>query len=831
MMSVDLKVDEEEDRFQSRQKLLSAEVHNLSESIRMKEELLQQLHKSQEQYSMMRSFYHNRLEMLSKEMEAKESEREQLVAEIESLAAKSESSPSRLTMESKLRELLSKKDDELKKLRKKHQEVNRLSDIQAKYAEKLSSLDEEISTMKKQRIDLSKTLQLEKRAHAIAIGEKAKEIEKLKRDLHRRTGEMKKLAEDKERAEFRVKDALREGAMLRKKANDLQKFGPAESITAITMARKLALSRATTSKSKSFSQDQLKTKAWLDKRLHDITAKEKTVNTLMQKYEQQLQLLDQKHKLERERDEMESRVLVEGQLENSSTAFKPVGSLREIDNLMESLDRQLSAKVKDIDDMQYDLMGSRGLADNERTLEHLHAYAKSLPDAHELIRLLFDMLVKSSVSASNRFDSAKQLEEMLKSTEAELQEKRTELIILHRAKESEMTKITTLYEEKLFGLLEHSSIGQLLTEALPINGLIGESVAPENVSVEDIVSKDQMNAFFSISNERARFLKSESERLAASNEKLEVLLAEKEMSINDLTRLNSERNEHIRFLEEECSVFKHIADDLRSGLLAVSSGNGSSSIKKMISVQSRERLNFSDDDDDEEVLESEDTIFEFISLADEIQKTGEVSLEPVKPIVFDRLTNPSNFTGSQKNVFLQNLMKKKDGKTSGKIKRRESLENVTLDRDSTTLSPTFIDEERQLGSTIAGFEGLSKECTPLESAPLANTFPRPSRVKTPLVTLSADAAVSSVDTNVFTRLNNPSRYTGIQKYRGVPDSVEDIQLGGGVKASSGLQPSPPRSRSSSGLKPSSDVSLLLAETNPSLNVQQPAKIPPQQAKK
>ena len=153
--------------------------------------------------------------------------------------------------------------------------------------------------------------------------------------------------------------------------------------------------------SKTFTKEQLETKIWLDKRLQDITVKEKTVNSLLEKYEQQLKLLDQRQHLESERESIQKNK----SQQHGEEASQEKENLLEINKLMNVLDTQLTAKVKDIDEIQLNLMNWKGLVDNDKTLEQLQKYVKTLPDASEMIRLLFDMLVKANVKASVHLDS------------------------------------------------------------------------------------------------------------------------------------------------------------------------------------------------------------------------------------------------------------------------------------------------------------------------------------------------------------------------------------------------------------------------------------------
>ena len=799
-----------EEEYESRQKLLSTEVLNLTESIKMKEELVNQLQKSQEQYNSMRLFYQKRLNYLSKLMEAKQLERDSLADEIKKNLSTNSS------IELKLQEELFLKDEELRKLKKKHQEVNRLTDIQSKYSDKLVNLDEEISSMKRQRVELTKLLQQEKRSHLIAINEKAREIEKLKKDLNKRSHEIKKLSEDKERAEYRFKDALREGAILRKKANLLQKLGPSENITAITKARKLALSRITNVNNKFFTPEQLKTKNWLDKRLSDITAKEKSLSILQQKYEQQLLLLEKKKNLELKRDSIEN--MNENNIDMESSKSK-ANYLEEINSLMEALDSQLSAKVEDIDNIQFNLMDSSGFKADICTLDQLLKNAKSLNEAIEIIKVLFDMLVKSRVTSSNQNDKIKHIEFNLKDKEAELQECKTELLFLNRNKEIELTKLTTSYEAKLFNLIESSSIDPEY------------NVNKNKNEANEMISMDHFNAYQKLTDERISFLKTENDRLNKFVADLKNSLFFKDSQYLQLSNSVSEKNDYIKFIEEECSVFKEIADELRSGMLAVTGTSSKSALKNLLSSQTRERLQFddvnendddedgdnnNDDDDDDDIYNNEAMKIEFISLAEEIQKTGEVTIEKTtsRPVVFERLTNPSNFTGSQKNVFnnQQNIIKKKEKYTQNlinlsKVKRRESnSESNLLDRDNQLFVPnttenlilnSYTTASPELPSISKDFENAILPDSPV----LVNTFPphfSSSRTKITLFNApNENSSQTNNGTNVFSRLLNPSSYTGIHKYRGLQENSDEPHLlPANLKSVSMAQGSPLRARNS-----------------------------------
>ena len=657
--------------------------------------------------------------------------------------------------------------------------------------DKRSSLEKEILVNKRQRVGMAKALQSEIKSHAILISEKSREIDKLKRELNKRTAEMKKLSDEKYRAELKAKDALREGAILRKKASDLQKQGSAAQEIAITKARKLALSRAAKQKVV-FSADQLRTKTWLDKRLQVITEKEKRVNVLLEKYEQQLRLLEKKQSLEREKETIE-QMAQESVVSSSNELYASSNtqSLGEINDLMEALDQTISERVQDIDDMHADLMDYRDVMDTDQTVQHLLQHATTISEANEMIRLLFDMLLKARVTTSSGGDMLRQNEVKLKDMEFALQAKHSELLSLYQSSEEEVQRITKSYETKL-----QEFTGRLLTTG-----------ASTHLSEHDIQS---------LTNEHT-YLKSEVDRITSLNNKLYT----KESEILKLTRRVAEQTDHIQFLEEECAVFKEIADDLRNGMVALSGSSAELNLKKLIPTKARERLHIYDESDDDVENASEindETVFQFTSLAEEIRKTGDITLErssmdatsdrSEKQIVFERLTNPSNFTGSQRNVFQQNLLKKRDQPVFKCSKRRESHSGENMDSQNYA-------SDANLSSPPLLLSGKEKESriNPVEYLSMGNTFPAS-------YATSRAAPHPIKETDVFSRLNNPRRYTGIQKYRSMPsDTAEDVITHSKMPLSgstSTLRDSPLLPRENF---PADSPGILLSEMNKSISLE------------
>ena len=281
---------QQEKEFQERQKIMAADIASLTKSIQLKEQFVEQLQKNRNQYEAMKSFYERKLESLEREMSAKQAERDRLMLELESLhknnnLGDNNSSEKNRGKEEQLRALLKKKDEELKSLNQRQLELNHMTSMRSRYADQMAKLETEIGLMKRQRVDLTKGLQLEKKNHMLALSQKMLEIERLKKDLGKRTLEMKKLEHLQQRTEGRMKDALREGAMFRKKATDLMRLASTDPISLRTRATRQLSSKAHSSaessqRSRLLSKDQMVTKNWIDKRLDDIVAREQAIAAL-----------------------------------------------------------------------------------------------------------------------------------------------------------------------------------------------------------------------------------------------------------------------------------------------------------------------------------------------------------------------------------------------------------------------------------------------------------------------------------------------------------------------------------------------------------------------
>jgi hypothetical protein len=708
-------MEDEQKAYLKRQKLLTTEVEELGQSILLKEQLMAQLTRSQQQYGAMKAFYEQKLNALGSEMMQKQAERDHLFSELQEVSGfKNEALVQKEAREKSLREELKRKDDELKALKKKQEELSRLSQMQTRYTSQLTKLETDIINMKKTRVDLTKTLNNEKKNHLTALTDKAREIERLKRELEKSTKEVKKLGRDKELAENKAKDAMREGVVLKKKTQELMKVATnvqhnlSSTRSAYRAVSKISrISSNLSGANRILSEEELRTKRWIDRRIEEISAREAAADALKAQYEHQLELLNRKESLEIER----SMALEKHSSEEVAVDSKLLLSEGERDTLLEiedqltSIDGELDERHLQISSIAQQIANSGDVAGSEKTMEVLkRTAAGSLPAAHELIRLLFDMLVQSSRTIQARWDEIQDLREREEALKADIDDLVVQMATEKRAHDLELTRSANEYEEKLQDLFE-----QIAVSNYKLFEKDGSDIEHEAASVgiadltdnQELAKIEPVRLQLAVSTEECKFLRSQLGREGTRYTQVLSKCNELEKQKMRLSREIKDKADQIKFLEEDRSLFKTLADDLKAGLQSM--GKPGKNILDTIKdrhhgVKTKRGLfaeytSLSDNEDED----TESVLGEFQFLAEEIARTGGISTVSEKQAqaaassnvnsgansstntstvstpsrsIYDRLTNPSNFTGYMKNVFENDLELKR--KKIQQIKERQS---------------------------------------------------------------------------------------------------------------------------------------------------------------
>jgi DNA repair exonuclease SbcCD ATPase subunit len=781
-------IEAEEVAFQTRQKQLSSELQHIGESIQLKEQLVQQLQNSQYQYTVMKAFYEQKLSALEEEMNQKQIERQHIENELQDLLKKGTLSSIKQDRELKLRDELKRRDEELRTLKKKQDDLNSLSQVQSRYLRQVSKLETEIETMKKTRVDLTKTLQNEKKRHLQALNNKAKEIERLKRELAKCVGEVRGLRRDKERAEERTREAIREGTMYRKKATEMMKSGVSSAdggntLTSLTSARNArrainsagAPSHTRAQVGRILSEDQIRTKKWLDEYINDIHQRERAAEALRRQCELQLSLVGQKEVLECKLAQLQQGSLQGGSpsnwsVDDSVTDFDGVlsddtsdtfqkmlnqtsagcgtetenirsssqelkrweGSKLTADDIKErvhSMNEQLKLRNKKIFEMQQQLNVLDERLGDEKAFEQLKKTAtSSLTASQDLIKVMFEMLLSFRRAISTRQDALTSAETKEKRLRQELIDATNQLYHLERSHDTALTRVMNDYEVKLSGLFAHSAVGHVLlsesglastsVDSMLLSPLsmssIGEQTAPAIAeqggggansasAVNNTLQSYKM--LLAVSAEQCSNLKAQLHRDEQIVEELRRTVEESGQLVHQLNQELEERNTTIAFLEEERHLFRNLSDDYKAIILAMGGSIGESIVKQLkektiekapqshLSFSSRNTANsgfndrssssgtntvnsgiyrasiFLQDDESDDGDDTASVIDAYSIIAEEISRTGRVNQESTNPyanananakgVVYDRLTNPSNFTGSMKHLFEQDLAVKR----------------------------------------------------------------------------------------------------------------------------------------------------------------------------
>ena len=271
-------------------------------------------------------------------------------------------------------------------------------------------------------------------------------------------------------------------------------------------------------------------------------------------------------------------------------------------------------------------------------------------------------------------------------------------------------------------------------------------------------------------------------------------ITEKKALLGEIETKKMENN----FLEDECRMLRDMVEDFRLRVKGLEGGVGEKIIRDV-----READDYSSEDGSavDSTLDVS-VLLELSSLGSEIQRTGTVSAPEdssksvdggVSQDIFDRLTNPSNFTGTQKNIFekdvesnrakvqqikegaLAHRRRKDDGKHAllqssedgeeiegNSLREASRVEVISQCDDATNGVESHSSSEKR--SRDGRGSGAEKHAS--DKPNVATASGSHGRQLTPPSTGNLRD-----QENVFSRLLNPSKYTGIHRRKQhLPDS-------------------------------------------------------------
>ena len=513
-----------------------------------------------------------------------------------------------------------------------------------------------------------------------------------------------------------------------------------------------------------FNESDLKTKKWLDGKIGDINGREEAVVSLRIQLEQQSLLLNTKESLENERVSLASSPqALYGCTGSQKTPEERAQTLEELEDRIESVEGQLKMKNRNIAAIEDKLrVDGEVYTLPETTLDTLKkSSAGTLPASHDVIRLLFMMLVGSKSLCNQCKNVISKIEASEKQLKVDLSDAEERMHAMARAHDIEQTRTANEHEDKLLSLFTHSTIGQIVAkesgikfaESVEIICTAGSASSDESafeLSNQNSFSTQGMS-FHGRSNQSIEVEASHRLLLVAASEQCELLkerLKREDQRIRDLQGRNSELSHRnkiareelkvkcvtINFLEDESKLFRDMANSLRAGNMTlggaaggvildqVKNGNkfqNDSEVHGMSDKMHTRRSGVDSDDDDEDAVEDEKILGEFINLANVISRTGsavdkKMCPEPLIEItssrsllkspfrkqsqsgsfiannrdVLNRLTDPSGFTGAMKNAFGADLLRKRQIVQLMKQGASQALTSPLATSSSTSASPS-----------------------------------------------------------------------------------------------------------------------------------------------
>ncbi|OWZ24488.1 Kinesin [Phytophthora megakarya] len=524
-MEVEEENQEEADRmrvFQRRQRHLGESVQDLAHDISLKEQLVQNIRQSQENYERMKSFYENKMAEMVEEVRVAQGDRDRLAEEIHQIekkaAAEGDTSGGNVRL-AKLSRDLKVKDDELHALRKKQNDINRFMNQRKKNEMQLRVLNSEISNMKRQKVDLVKKMQGERKRYEEESKQRRREIMNLKRIQQRDKQQILRLGSQKDAQERVLKRKMEEVAATKQRLKQQQQLNAQARKMNSSYGRKKSANRDT-----KWLSEEVKKRAEEQQKLEQLQKEREAVAKEMEA------LYAQRDKLEKEvknsiSSQTNIRDVLTSPMQNTPLSRRNSGRqeqqltpaeeqlLYDLEERIEACQAQLEYKEEKISE----------ISDDVRVVDESNALAKiettqSLPEARTLLKMLFGMAVDVKKQDQRR-------EQELAKTQVE----KAELVRCLEQEREKTTQIKQSYEESLQRVvsggtnLDESSSEQ---EPLDERSRILLSVSEERNSA--LKKKcDELEEIYRTKDQEAQMmgdrLEQEQQDLAASRERVRYL--------------------------------------------------------------------------------------------------------------------------------------------------------------------------------------------------------------------------------------------------------------------------------------------------------------------
>eukprot|EP00930_Biecheleria_cincta_P046553 TRINITY_DN32108_c0_g1_i1.p1 TRINITY_DN32108_c0_g1~~TRINITY_DN32108_c0_g1_i1.p1 ORF type:complete len:1252 (-),score=305.27 TRINITY_DN32108_c0_g1_i1:70-3825(-) len=181
-------------------KLLEEQLQSLSQSVRLKEDLIEELTRSEQEWGVAKAKYQQRMEQLQAELEETQHQLDEVQVQLQKSVGVEKQA--RLAIEEEKKRLERAVVDQVDALRRKQQEFQRLKELRTTDTRRVKDLEAEVAQMRGNQADLDRKLQAERKREGQHItdlqrrlvreGQKVKELEASLRQANQQTPPMRR---------------------------------------------------------------------------------------------------------------------------------------------------------------------------------------------------------------------------------------------------------------------------------------------------------------------------------------------------------------------------------------------------------------------------------------------------------------------------------------------------------------------------------------------------------------------------------------------------------------------------------------------------------------
>ena len=659
-------------------------------------------------------------------LDEKESEREKLLRELEELREGDSKT-------AELRDRLLEKEKHIAGLRKKQKELMDLTSVSARNSNEINKLLEEVKQMKRKKVDLQKLLNDERKSHTTEIRklqksaiQKEREVNKLKKISNERSIEAAK-------ATHMAKARLDELGQLRTKYKDAEKRLRMMSVKRGVMAKagldpvlvgRKGNQSGTLAKSRSVDPDLVRD--FFDRKVAEVAKKEALVEKMAVEWEEHFEMLGRREELCKSIDDAHD---LEVQALDVRIQFKE----DRIRQLTSRLGKGLSAAPGDDHDRVRD---DSFLFDAE--FDQLTGMLP--PDLAKTIvtRVLFGMIVRERRRIAALARTASSLDEKVQEAQKSAEASKAALRSYMDEQKYEMASMSSTQQEQILALMEMvkgEGSGGSLDRGL------GSPMKEASTAKLLVLANERTAAL----EQQIQALQPNLSEVDAYRDRIDELSASLHAETSEKLSLRQEalnlRNLLKRLRASVCrgdsnTVVLDILDQVSSS----GPSRGSSPQNLLSSAFNDDLREETEQDADLEVPDWADDIMADLAIIAEGKVPPSLETVASEPAsgsdknVFDRLTDPNNFTGIQKQA-------------------RSKPRGATRSRPNPKSPLRALEQRQSMSREIS--EKLEQIVVPEVEEP---------RSISPLE--NGDAMDNQKDyRNVFERLVSPSQFTGTQKER------------------------------------------------------------------